>query len=429
MKKHLRTTSLFSPLALALFILLSGTSGFAQDAPEPDKQTEQTRPADDASPEKAEQETPPTLPLPPLEDPAWQLYQQAFIETLRGHQDAAESLLNQLIKQYPQHEATPLAHRVLAVMSLVESDKPTIEQPATKPTPDDAVAIKDPSVSPEAQDPKNPKERTLSNGETTNAQARAELVIFQTMHGIGVGLETCFLVGCNDPRPVFAALTGGAALGLAGSLYLSRDGVTAGQASTYNSGAVWGFWNGLALSNAAEIDGKAFAGTLLAGQAIGLGGAALAWHLFEPTAGTVSLVNSGQIWATVITTLIHGTTGFEASDALLWGSLLAASNVGLLTGALLAQEFPMSRGRALVIDSGGILGALVGFSAYVMIASGQDLENGEAAMASGLAGTVLGLGVATYFSRNWDDEDDTTTTQLFINPTDGGAIVGLGGRF
>ncbi len=425
MKKNVWTSKPFSPAILALAILFTSASGFAQDAPDLDKKTEQTQQKEPTQDAQTQAEQAKVLPLAPTEDPAWQLYQQAFVETLRGHKDAAESLLNQLITEYPQHEAVPLAQRALAVMLLVQADQPTIEQPGIKPVAGDSVAIKDPS---DSKDSKGSKERTLSNGETTNAQARAELVIFQTLHGIGVGMEICIIAGCDDPRPVFAALTGGAAVGLAGSLYFSRNGITAGQASTYNSGTVWGLWNGLALSNALELEGKAITGSMLAGQAVGLGGAALAWHLFEPTAGTVSLVNSGQIWATVITTLVHGTTGFKAESPLLWGSLIAASNAGLVAGALLSQEFPMSRGRALVIDSGGVLGALVGFSAYVLIAGNDNLNNGEAAMGSGLAGTVLGLGAATYFSRNWDDADDTSA-QLFINPTDGGAIVGFAGNF
>lgn len=426
-----RTTRPFFPAFLALFILLSSISGFAQDAPEATEPQEQTQPEKQQS--DSQQDSQPTAdqhpdqqpeqqPLAPLEDPAWQLYQQAFVETLRGHQNAAENLLNQLIQEYPRHEAVPLVHRILAVMSLVQAEQPSVEQdqqPEPAQTPTESVAD---------QKPKPSQERTLANGETTNAQARAELAIFQTIHGLGVGLETCLFLECDDPRPVFAALTVGAGLGLAGSLYFSRDGVTAGQASSYNTGTTWGFWSGLALANTLDLETKAFIGTLLGGQAIGLGGAALAWHLFEPTAGTVSFASSGALWATVITTFIHGTTGFEASRELLWGSLLAAAPLGLVTGALLANEFPMTRGRALVIDSGGILGALVGFASYVLIAGGGDEPDGKAAMASGLAGTVAGLGIATYFSRHWDFEDETST-QLFINPTDGGALVGLGGKF
>lgn len=409
MKKYSWKSSSFSPIFLALLILLNTAPGFAEDQPEATEnvaqQTEETQAID------------PT----PLEDPAWQLYHQAFVEALRENNQTAEKLLNQLIQEYPQHGATPLAHRILAVISLVAENPPAptqpTEQPAATPRPTTAYV-----------EPEEPLGRKLNNGERTSQQARAELVIFQTLHGIAAGLETCIALDCGSPAATFGSLTAGAGLGLAGSLFLSRDGVSPGQSGSYNSGAVWGFWNGLTLALALDLDnGRALAGTMLAGQAIGLGGGALAWHLFEPTSATVSLASSGAIWTTAITALIHGVAGSDVSDGIFWGSLMGASSAGLVAGALLANEFPMSRGRALVIDSGGLLGALVGFSAYLVF-SDDRADNVQAAMASGLAGTVAGLAAATYFSRNWDI-DDATSAQLFITPTDGGALVGLGGQF
>lgn len=421
MKTHSRKSLLYSPFLIALSTLFIAASGFAETSVE----TPEESPAAAETPEEVHQQALELGVIPevsPLNDPAWQLYHQAFIEVLRDHHDAAESLLNQLIQEYPDHGATPLAHRILAVISLVEPGKSAASDDTRAP-----AASETPQTSPAYQQSGQPPTRTLANGESTSAQARAELVIFQTLHGITVGFETCTLLDCNSPATVFGSLTAGAALGLGGSLYLTRNGITPGQASSFNTGTYWGFWNGLTLAQALNLEGKAYGGTILAGQALGLGGAALAWHLFEPTAGNVSLASSGAIWTTVVTALIHGIAGNEADDGVFWGSLMAASSVGLVGGAILSTKYPVSRGRALVIDSGGILGALAGFSAYLIITNGEG-SDATAAWTSGLVGVVGGLAAATYFSRNWDVETDKTA-QLFVAPTDGGALVGLGGRF
>ena len=62
----------------------------------------------------------------------------------------------------------------------------------------------------------------------------------------------------------------------------------------------------------------------------------------------------------------------------------------------------MSRGRSLLIDAGGLLGALAGAS----IPAFANSENGPAIGASGLAGMATGLAIAAYVTRDWDEDRD-----------------------
>jgi hypothetical protein len=94
----------------------------------------------------------------------------------------------------------------------------------------------------------------------------------------------------------------------------------------------------------------------------------------------------------------------------------------------------MSRGRSLLIDAGGLLGTLAGAS----IPAFANPENGPAIGASGLAGMALGLGLATYLTRGWDeDRDDAPAARaggamavpVLARLEGGGFSAGVAGRF
>ena len=92
----------------------------------------------------------------------------------------------------------------------------------------------------------------------------------------------------------------------------------------------------------------------------------------------------------------------------------------------------MSRGRSLLIDAGGLLGTLGGLA----IPAFADTENAPLIGAAGLGGMVAGLSLATYLSRDWDED---ATRRRPRRRRDGGAdaraargrgfSAGVAGRF
>lgn len=270
-------------------------------------------------------------------------------------------------------------------------------------------------------------------GEEKTALARAELVSFQTLHGLGVGLEACAWIGCWEPRLMAGTLmaTGGAGLGV--SLLASRGGVTPGMTASLNSGATWGFWHGMAVTHMIDIQGRPVqGGALIAGQGLGMGAGALAHSLWKPTAGQVSQTTSGAFWANIYNLWIWGMLEFDAPPEIGWSTVFAATNVGMVTGGLLAAHVPMSRSRSLVIDSGGVVGSLVGLGLPLLIAG--DAAGPMETFGGALVGTTVGLGASTFLTRNWDRPDDESpvrSVQLAVAPsTDGeGATLTVGGRF
>lgn len=270
----------------------------------------------------------PAAPMPASVDPrldaGWQLYHDAFTALLTGKRRRAAELIGQLQREHPGHPAAYTTARSSLVAAPAIGDVhagPTVEQP--------------------------------SKG------ARAELALFQTQHGIVIGVELCILMECDSPGAVLGlALLGGAA-GAGASL--AQDDLTSGQRALINGGTFWGFANSLLLLLASQPDdAKTYVVTLMAGQIGGLGlGAAL--NYLRPTSGQVGITNSGGQWALALTGLTLAAAqpdSFDEQDIAL--ILLAAMDGGLGVGAYIAKTFPrISRGRGWVIDAGGIVGGVI----------------------------------------------------------------------
>jgi hypothetical protein len=327
-------------------------------------------------------------------DPAgWRLLGQAAEQLARGKKTSARRLLETLAADYPDHPATAASADALAVL-----------------TRDRARPI------------------DLGAEEEKSGLARAELAFFQTAHGILLGTELCIMAECDDSRAVVLALGAGGGLGLAASLLATSDGITPGHALLLNSGTSWGLINGLLASAALEPDDESdVAGLYAASQLGGLGVGALIWNIAQPTAGEVSMANSGGFWLGFLTFMGHVASEFSSSDEAIAWSVLIGADLGILGGALLSQRYPMSRGRTFVIDSGGVLGFLIGIGTYIL--SDSSVGSPTALSTMGIIGTVTGLGTATYLTRNWDKPDGGLSASWGVAPTDGGALLTIGGSF
>jgi hypothetical protein len=334
----------------------------------------------------------PNSQMPTGSPAGWNLLSRATEQLARGNKRSARGLLEQLAADYPDHPATAVSADALAILTSARTPK-----------------------------------TNLSGEEENSGLARAELAFFQTIHGIVLGTELCIMFECDDPQSVVLLLGAGGGAGLGLSLLGTANGITPGHASLLNSGTTWGFANGLLASFALEVDGTDAAGMYAASQLIGLGAGALIWDIAEPTAGEVSMANSGGFWVGFLTFLTHAAAEFEADEKTIQWSVLIGANLGILGGALLSQHQPMSRGRTFVIDSGGVLGFLLGIGTYVLI--DPEFESPTAFSVMGMVGTITGLGTAAYLSRDWDEPAEGFSANWSVAPTDGGAMLSVGGSF
>ncbi|MFL5348027.1 MAG: hypothetical protein ACJ8AT_24820 [Hyalangium sp.] len=256
--------------------------------------------------------------------------------------------------------------------------------------------------------------------------ARGSLVVWQTLHGATQGALLCAIADCEGRAFLGASLVG-AGIG-AGVSWLITDhtGITPGQSGAINSGTSWGVWYGIALHELLDTnDGKAQAGLVMAGM-VSLTGVGIAIAVLgTPTAGQVSMANSGGLWAGVVPALFLAALD-GGSTKTFFAIETAVSTAGILTFAVLSASYLPSQGRVLLIDSGGILGGLLGAAAVAIAgANGQGV-----AVGAGL-GALAGLGLTTYITRDFD-APDTETPRVALAPAvmgRGGAGLAIGGRF
>ena len=263
--------------------------------------------------------------------------------------------------------------------------------------------------------------------------ARAELVTFQTLHGIVLGGQSCALLGCDSPRLALGLPTLGGSIGLGGSLLFSRDGITSGHASAINSGVIWGGWLGAASAGlVADLDGDEITGVMMAGQVAGLGVGYLLAQQIRPTAGDTRLVNLGGAWSAFYYLIVtEGILRLRQSRQTMGLGLIGATLSGAGLGAAIASAHPMSAGRVGIISATGVLGVLAGLTAPV-IALGDEADR-TSVMVSAALGATAGLGIGTLLTRDWDDEEayQPQAMSFSILPTlDGDGIQGsISGQF
>ncbi|MBU8898820.1 hypothetical protein DRW03_10390 [Corallococcus sp. H22C18031201] len=232
--------------------------------------------------------------------------------------------------------------------------------------------------------------------ETPSGGARASLTVFQTMHGITQGILLCVVANCNAQTGVAVSLLGGG-LGTTLALLGSANGITAGQAAAINSGTMWGLGYGLASMGSMDLHGDARVAMVMGSTLTFTGVGLFIATQLHPSAGQVSMANSGGLWAGVITGLFLGTINGRDSQTF-FAVEQGVVSAGIIGMALLSRSEPVSQGRMLLIDAGGILGGLLGASLLFI----ADENNGDAILVGSGVGALAGLASATWLTHNFD---------------------------
>jgi hypothetical protein len=343
----------------------------------------------------------------PPDDDAWREYDEAFRALVVGRRQDARRLVEELAARNAGHPATLRARELLRLW-------PMAGAPGSDLPPLEGAAEADEDVD-------------TGGAERPSRAARAELAFFETFYGIAAGLELCGLVECNSAQAAlaFPLILGGGALAI--TLATTVDGIRPGTASLLEDGVLWGTWNALAVGKIENARTTRFAGGLLLGQGLGLAvGGALAATV-QPTSGQVSLTTTVGMWTGLLTWFSRGAGNLSTASDPSLATLLTTSDIGLAAGALLSAGFPVSRGHALLIDSGGIGGALLGLGAVAIIGGkGTHWSTYYKAM---VPSTLVGLAAATYFTREWDVPEPPVSLTLAPSPGGTGAVAMVGGRF
>jgi hypothetical protein len=270
----------------------------------------------------------------------------------------------------------------------------------------------------------------LGMEEATNL-SRAELVVFQTIHGTVLGFQACLLIECRSPRSYVGLPALGGLAGLGASLYFTQNGIAPGMTASLNSGVVWGGWMGIWTANLARWWDETIAGSMMVGQVLGMGlGYGMA-EVLRPTSGDVAAVNHTAIWTTVsYFIIVEILLGLQASDQAQAASMMIVPALGAAGGGALAANYPMSRPRVRVVSAAGLVGGLLGATAVFLIF--EDRIQEEVMATASLLGIFSGLGVAGYLTRGWDSEyrEGPDMSATVVPTMDGrGLQLSLTGRF
>jgi len=248
------------------------------------------------------------------------------------------------------------------------------------------------------------------DGEGIDRSGRSRLIFFSSLYGTlaGVQAEIALNVSFTDLRYYVVPPLVGMGIGLGSSILLTREGeITEGQTWTITSGYDYGSYLGLLWGMAEHASSSTLAGaSLISGFTGGVAALAVAKGL-HPSQGDAEIFRSGGLWGTaagLFAGLLSAGRPVTLDD--LNQSAALGMTLGLGAGALAARQTELSRQRVLLIDTGGLLGSLVGLSA-VWLARGRDLQP-RLAGGGGLLGLASGLAFASWATRNMDpaEQDD-----------------------
>jgi len=390
-------------MTLATFLLVAVAATQAVDVP----------PGSPAEPSASALQSPDTLSAPPLVTTAEECPPSAESDYREGFEALAKRKDRQALEAF---------ERVLAVCPQHASAAELARLARTR------LGPKAPRKTPEARPAPAPgaqlAEAALEDGERTTGGARASVAVVQSIHGAAQGILLCAIADCPERGYPTAGLLG-ASLGLGGALLGTQDGIRPGQAAAINSGTVWGFWFGIASLLAFDLEGDDALGATIVSGAGFTGIGIMVAMLARPTAGQVSMANSGGLWAGVLTALFLATSDRNDTQVF-FGAELGATAGGILAFSLLSQTVSVSRGRMLLIDTGGIIGAMAGAS---IIYSFGGNDSGDAMLVGAGLGALGGLAFTTYLTRNFDGRNVPEVTLAPAVLGRGGTGLALAGRF
>jgi hypothetical protein len=255
--------------------------------------------------------------------------------------------------------------------------------------------------------------------EGTRGSGSVELQVWSTLYGLWLGAAIPGALGASGSEPYGVGLILGGPAGFFGGRALARHGdLTEGQARAITMGGSWGIWQGFGwrevfdwgvgetcevapwdssqeycYSNEGDTE-ENFAATIIGGLA-GMGvGYALSSRAISP--GVATTVNFGALWGTWFGVASGVLMDLDDDDLL--AAALVGGDAGLVSMALLAPDWNVSRNRARIVSIAGVIGGLTGAGIDLL----ADVDDEKTAIGIPMVTSLIGLGVGMYSTREYD---------------------------
>ncbi|MDI7267186.1 MAG: hypothetical protein QME96_04235 [Myxococcota bacterium] len=270
-------------------------------------------------------------------------------------------------------------------------------------------------------------------GDADGDDGTVDLAVSSTLQGIAVAWASTSALRIGDARAIGPLLLLGGGLGFTGSFLAAHyAGIGEAEAQIVGGAGWWGLTEGFLLAKTlGESDwARVWAWSLVgwgAGMGIGITVAATA----EVSRGDVALVNSAAAWGLFCGAMLGGTilgrhtftTDVEQDFSLPFAGL----NVGVAAGVLASRWVDVSRGRMVMIDLAGLLGALLGGSLGTPLII-DDSSNDRKRWYNGvmLGSAALGLALGAIFTSGMDAAADGIAAAALIDvEPDGSVSLGI----
>ncbi len=240
--------------------------------------------------------------------------------------------------------------------------------------------------------------------------SQVELQVWSTLYGAWLGIAVPGAFGADDPGPYGAGLlVGGPAGFLAGRALARSRALSEGQVRAITFGGTWGTWQGFGMAElldwgekeVCDLDfcyvddsnGEEVLKAMVLGGLAGIGtGVFLARKPIS--SGVATTANFGALWGTWFGVAGGILAGLEGDDLL--AATLLAGNGGLVSSALMAPTWNLTRERARLISIAGVIGALGGVGLDLIVQPDDE----KVAMALPLLGSVAGLGLGAVWTAD-----------------------------
>ena len=280
----------------------------------------------------------------------------------------------------------------------------------------------------------------------TRGSGRMELQVWTTMYGLYLGVAIPGALSADGSEPYgLGLLLGGPAGFFGGRALANSKDLTEGQAHAITGGGTWGIWQAVGWREVFDLGvseqcqpgfgdpaeeycypnenntEENFTASIVGGLAGMAAGYAIANRPVSP--GVATAVNFGALWGTWFGVAGGVLTDLEGDNLL--AATLIGGDAGLVSTALLAPGWNVSRSRARIVSIAGVIGGLGGAGIDLLIQPDDE----KVAIGIPLLTSIIGLGVGIGSTRNYDEgregaDDSAALGTGLIHVDDGHWSVG-----
>jgi hypothetical protein len=263
----------------------------------------------------------------------------------------------------------------------------------------------------------------------SDRSGRTELLVTSTLYGLWLGAAVPASFGADELTPYGIGLLVGAPTGfLLARQALSGRPISEGQARAITFGALWGTWQGAGWRHVLGIgddvyrplcepgapscpedddtyidtSSRAVFGAMVVGGLSGIGTSALLASRGPISSDRMTVANFGALWGSwyglAAGLLIDGE---GEKGKYIMAATLIGGDLGLVTSALMAPRWNLSRSRARLISVAGVGGAVAGFGVDLLVKP----SSGRGVILIPTLTSMAGLVAGTLWTRGHDDDD------------------------